>query len=528
VCRKSFHPNCVGLSATDPRIASSAGTYLCAPCRREGAKVDSVSALRQNVEMAQSAAVWMQGEPLVGLKLPPGWIQTTDQMGSRVFVQQSSDGAIVKAEREPPAGSAQVIPCSRNPCLSRAPETAALCQVCFEVDDVPDEVLDCLAGGPATDEAAKLAKLAREAARERGELLQCLECGVCVHDGCYGGRLSRAAHPADGSSPAPFLCRPCEYGVRSAVCVLCGVVGGALSPATCGGWAHVSCALWAPVSSGVDFEKPSASPDALNRGEGAGTRASSQAAYHGVTESGGASTGTARKKGHRILVPSSFKMVQAVLGKDVKDSKRRSSGAGSAGTTCQFCPNAKAGGVLVKCQEKGCKLSAHPVCGFEHGWYLFLDTGIVQEAEEAPVEGNGDGDKKKGGRAKGGARVKKGAQRKDGKAEVERLVFCQQHAPHEEDDDDTLYCICQRRYQEGEWMIECEHCQDWFHGECVGVKESEADTIVNWRCPKCRAPPVLQEPAHVGAGKAGQGSGTPDPQAADLHLLLNLAGGRGA
>jgi hypothetical protein len=34
-----------------------------------------------------------------------------------------------------------------------------------------------------------------------------------------------------------------------------------------------------------------------------------------------------------------------------------------------------------------------------------------------------------------------------------------------------------RRYKEGEWMIECEACNDWFHGHCVGVDEQQVCLI---------------------------------------------------
>ena len=524
-CRKIFHAECVGIQSSDPRVSSHASSYLCAPCRRKGVTMEC-------------AAVWTQGESPVSLKMPAGWWQTIDHMGCKMFLQGSIDGSTAQAVREPPAGSAHVIPCPPNPCLSRAKDTATLCQVCFEVDDVPDDaMLDQGAEGDLNDEAVNLAKLAREAAQERGELLQCLECGVRVHDGCYGGPPRKPQGAAGSSSPRPFLCRPCEYGVRDVGCVLCGVVGGALSPATCGGWAHVSCALWAPVGTGVAFEKVSDSTVEVTKGVGA------EKGDRGKVPHGEAHSGMARRKGERIIVPESFKTVQVPKGKDGKDgrdakkdgrdgrdSKRRSSG-GSSTATCQFCPSSKHGGVLVRCQEKGCKLSAHPVCGFEHGWYLFLDTGIIKDAEEEQVEEDADDGKKKGKRTKGGSRAKKGGQRKDDRPEVERLVFCQEHAPHEEDEDDTLYCICQRRYQEGEWMIECEGCKDWFHGACVGVKESESDGLVEWHCPKCRVSQGVQEPACVDALPVmppNYAGGITNPPAADLQLLLNFAGGRGA
>ena len=32
------------------------------------------------------------------------------------------------------------------------------------------------------------------------------------------------------------------------------------------------------------------------------------------------------------------------------------------------------------------------------------------------------------------------------------------------DNDTELYCVCQKRYEDGEFMIECEKCNGWFHG----------------------------------------------------------------
>jgi len=32
------------------------------------------------------------------------------------------------------------------------------------------------------------------------------------------------------------------------------------------------------------------------------------------------------------------------------------------------------------------------------------------------------------------------------------------------DDDGEIYCICQRSYKDGEFMIECGKCNGWFHG----------------------------------------------------------------
>ncbi len=36
-------------------------------------------------------------------------------------------------------------------------------------------------------------------------------------------------------------------------------------------------------------------------------------------------------------------------------------------------------------------------------------------------------------------------------------------------EDDDVYCLCRRPYQESEFMIECDVCKDWFHGRLGGA-----------------------------------------------------------
>lgn len=64
-----------------------------------------------------------------------------------------------------------------------------------------------------------------------------------------------------------------------------------------------------------------------------------------------------------------------------------------------------------------------------------------------------------------------------------------QTADEEDDDesgsDDGIYCIC-RKGDNHTWMIACDgSCQDWYHGKCVNVKESDGDLIEKYFCPRC-------------------------------------------
>jgi hypothetical protein len=49
--------------------------------------------------------------------------------------------------------------------------------------------------------------------------------------------------------------------------------------------------------------------------------------------------------------------------------------------------------------------------------------------------------------------------------------------------DGMLYCPC---YSYCRFYICCDRCQDWFHGRCVGILQSEADNIDEYICPNCQ------------------------------------------
>uniref|UniRef100_A0A8C2WB37 CXXC-type zinc finger protein 1 n=1 Tax=Cyclopterus lumpus TaxID=8103 RepID=A0A8C2WB37_CYCLU len=48
-----------------------------------------------------------------------------------------------------------------------------------------------------------------------------------------------------------------------------------------------------------------------------------------------------------------------------------------------------------------------------------------------------------------------------------------------------VYCVC-RKSDINCFMIGCDSCTEWFHGNCVGVSEKAAKSIRVWFCPSCR------------------------------------------
>lgn len=46
------------------------------------------------------------------------------------------------------------------------------------------------------------------------------------------------------------------------------------------------------------------------------------------------------------------------------------------------------------------------------------------------------------------------------------------------------HCICNSSEEDG-FMIECESCKRWFHGECIGVTAAQARKLDTFECPRC-------------------------------------------
>ena len=68
----------------------------------------------------------------------------------------------------------------------------------------------------------------------------------------------------------------------------------------------------------------------------------------------------------------------------------------------------------------------------------------------------------------------------------------------EDEDDGTEYCTC-RKPCGGRFMIACDACDEWYHGDCVDVEEGDAWNLDVYRCPSCVAAgrPILPRGAET-------------------------------
>jgi COMPASS component SPP1 len=58
-------------------------------------------------------------------------------------------------------------------------------------------------------------------------------------------------------------------------------------------------------------------------------------------------------------------------------------------------------------------------------------------------------------------------------------------ASDEDESDHGPYCIC-RGPDDHRWMISCDMCDDWFHGECVNIDKTIGEALIQrYVCPGC-------------------------------------------
>ncbi|XP_052262825.1 nucleosome-remodeling factor subunit BPTF-like isoform X2 [Dreissena polymorpha] len=62
---------------------------------------------------------------------------------------------------------------------------------------------------------------------------------------------------------------------------------------------------------------------------------------------------------------------------------------------------------------------------------------------------------------------------------------CEDCKKQQEVATEELYCLCRTPYDEARFYVGCDRCQDWFHCECVGITQKQADELDQYLCPNC-------------------------------------------
>ncbi|MEE6507150.1 hypothetical protein FKM82_007977 [Ascaphus truei] len=67
------------------------------------------------------------------------------------------------------------------------------------------------------------------------------------------------------------------------------------------------------------------------------------------------------------------------------------------------------------------------------------------------------------------------------------VYICNDCKRAQEGSSEELYCFCRTPYDDSQFYIGCDRCQNWFHGRCVGILQSEAEYIDEYVCPQCQS-----------------------------------------
>ncbi|XP_062853895.1 nucleosome-remodeling factor subunit BPTF-like isoform X2 [Trichomycterus rosablanca] len=65
--------------------------------------------------------------------------------------------------------------------------------------------------------------------------------------------------------------------------------------------------------------------------------------------------------------------------------------------------------------------------------------------------------------------------------------ICAECKRAQEGSTEELFCICRTPYDDSQFYIGCDRCQNWYHGRCVGILQSEATYIDEYICPQCQS-----------------------------------------
>lgn len=58
--------------------------------------------------------------------------------------------------------------------------------------------------------------------------------------------------------------------------------------------------------------------------------------------------------------------------------------------------------------------------------------------------------------------------------------------PHRGLRKEKVYCICRTPYDETKFYVGCDLCNNWFHGDCVGITEESSKTMTEFVCNECK------------------------------------------
>ncbi|KAL1380068.1 hypothetical protein pipiens_014471, partial [Culex pipiens pipiens] len=58
---------------------------------------------------------------------------------------------------------------------------------------------------------------------------------------------------------------------------------------------------------------------------------------------------------------------------------------------------------------------------------------------------------------------------------------------------EKIYCVCRKPYDDTKFYVGCDLCNNWFHGDCVGITEEQSKEVNEFVCSECKHARETQE-----------------------------------
>ena len=94
----------------------------------------------------------------------------------------------------------------------------------------------------------------------------------------------------------------------------------------------------------------------------------------------------------------------------------------------------------------------------------------------------------------------------NGSKDAEKENYSDSNKPKSFSSEEPLFCIC--RQPESDFMIQCDSCKEWYHGNCIGITKRKAKSLDTYTCKICKENDMDSSPQELPVGIIKKSAGS--------------------